>query len=298
MLAATLAAAAVIGLLLGLLGGGGSILTVPVLAYVANQAAGSAIPESLFVVAVTSAVALLAHARARRVEWRTGLLFGVAGLAGAYAGGRLATHLPATVLLTGFALLMVIAALIMIRSCGHSSPYVPRTRPPIALVGLGIVVGGITGLVGAGGGFVIVPVLALLAGLTMSTAVGTSLLVITLQASAGLAGHLPHAAIDWALTLTVTAVAILGSLAGARLAGRVPAPLLRAAFGWFLLAMSAFVLLQQAPGGIWDALATTIGGLVALGIGGAALTSIAVRHVWSCRNRAARRHVKAVTSTA
>lgn len=281
-LAATLVAAVAIGLLLGLLGGGGSILTVPVLIYLAGQDPPSAIAASLFVVAVTSAVALIPHARAGRVQWRTGLLFGIAGLAGAYAGGRLAEYVPATVLLAGFGLLMAAAAIIMIRSCRRPLSATSRTGRMPVLIALGVTVGLITGMVGAGGGFVIIPVLVLLAGLPMATAVGTSLLVITLQAGAGLAGHLQHAAIDWPITLTVTALAIAGSLAGARLAGRIPAQLLRTGFGWFLTAMATLVLLQQAPPGVRHALAATGGGRITLTIGCAALALAAARHVHAC----------------
>jgi uncharacterized membrane protein YfcA len=288
-LAATLAAGVVIGLLLGLLGGGGSILTLPVLIYLAGQRPQPAIAESLFVVAVTSAIALIPHARGGRVEWRTGLVFGIAGLAGAYAGGRLAAYVPAPLLLAGFGLLVAAASITMIRSCrrpvrgsAHSG------RLPVLLI-LGMTVGLITGMVGAGGGFVIVPVLILLAGLNMTTAVGTSLLVITLQASAGLLGHLQHANIDWPLTLAVTALAVTGSLAGVRLATRVPAQLLRTGFGWFLIAMASLVLIEQAPTIVRHALAGTATGRIALAGGIFALALSAARHLRSCRRLAAQR---------
>ncbi|NUR51538.1 MAG: sulfite exporter TauE/SafE family protein [Hamadaea sp.] len=282
-LAVTSAAAVAIGLLLGLLGGGGSILTVPVLVYLAGQSPEAAIPSSLFVVAVTSAFALLPHARAGRVHWRVGLVFGTAGLAGAYAGGRLAAGIPTPVLLTGFGLLMAAAATIMIRSCRRPIRPAPHAGRLPVLAGLGIAVGLVTGLVGAGGGFVIVPVLVLLAGLPMTTAVGTSLLVITLQAAAGLAGHLQHATIDWPITLAVTALAIVGSLAGARLAAHIPAQLLRTSFGWFLVAMAGTVLLAQAPAAARHALAGTSGGRLAIVAGGATLAVAAARHVRTCR---------------
>jgi len=281
--AATLAAAVVIGLLLGLLGGGGSILTVPVLVYLAGQDPDAAIPASLFVVAVTSAVALIPHARAQRVQWRIGLAVGIAGLVGAYAGGRLAAHLPATVLLAGFGLLMAAAAAIMIRSCRRPLRVAPHTGRLPVLLALGIGVGLVTGLVGAGGGFVIVPVLVLLAGLPMTAAVGTSLLVITLQAAAGLAGHLQHTTIDWTLAVAVTGLAVVGALAGARLATRIPAQLLRTGFGWFLVAMAALVLLEQAPTAARQAIAGTAGGRLALGAGCALLVLAAARHVHTCR---------------
>jgi uncharacterized membrane protein YfcA len=281
-LAATVAAAVAIGLLLGLLGGGGSILTVPVLVYLAGRQPQQAIAASLFVVAVTSAVALIPHARAGRMQWRTGLVFGTAGLAGAYTGGRLAAYLPAAVLLVGFGLLMGAAAIIMIRSCRRPLRAAPHSGNLSLLLGLGATVGLITGMVGAGGGFVIVPALVLLAGLDMATAVGTSLLVIALQASAGLAGHLQHTAIDWPSTLTITVLAIGGSLAGARLAGRLPPPLLRTGFGWFLATIAFFLLLQQAPTWLRHTLTYTAGGQIMLGIGCATLAIAAARHVHAC----------------
>lgn len=287
--AATMAAAVAIGLLLGLLGGGGSILTLPVLIYLAGQQPRSAISASLFVVAVTSAVALVPHARAGRVQWRTGLVFGAAGVVGSYTGARLAAHLPTALLLAGFGLLIAAAATTMIRSCRRPFRGVSGTgRLPLMLV-LGAAVGLMTGMVGAGGGFVIVPVLVLLAGLGMATAVGTSLLAITLQATAGLLGHLHQAQIDWPLTLAVTALAITGSVAGARLADRVPAQVLRTSFGWFLTAMAALVLLQQAPFTVRHALAGTTWGQVLLVAGSAALALAAARHVHGCRTFAALR---------
>jgi uncharacterized membrane protein YfcA len=285
-LAATLAAAVAIGLLLGLLGGGGSILTLPVLVYLAGQQPKSAITASLFVVAVTSAVALIPHARAGRVQWRTGLVFGTAGVVGAYAGGRLAAYVPSALLLAGFGLLIVAAAATMIRSCRRPLRGASRTGRTPVLLALGAAVGLITGMVGAGGGFVIVPVLVLLAGLGMTSAVGTSLLVITLQSTAGLLGHLGHARVDWPLTLTITALAIVGSLLGARLADRIPAQLLRTGFGWFLTGMAALVLVEQAPASVRHALVATGVGQILLATGSAALALAAARHVHACRTLA------------
>ena len=281
--AATLAAAIVIGLLLGLLGGGGSILTVPVLVYLAGQDAQTAIATSLFIVAVTSAVALVPHARAGRVQWRTGLVFGAAGLAGAYAGGRLAAYVPIAVLLAGFGLLTAAAATVMIRSCRRPLRPKPHAGRLPLLLGLGVAVGLVTGMVGAGGGFVIVPVLVLLADLTMTAAVGTSLLVIALQAGAGLAGHLSNAAVDWPLALAITALAIGGSLAGARLAARVPAAMLRTSFGWFLTAMAILLLMEQAPPAVQEHMTGTAAGRIGLILGCAGLAVAAVRHVHGCR---------------
>lgn len=279
----TLAAALVVGVVLGLLGGGGSILIVPVLLYLAGLPTSPAITTSLFVVGVTAAAAMVPHARAGRVRWRTGLLFGAAGMAGGYLGGRLAGYLPAVLLLSVFGLVMLAAAVAMIRGRSGAAARAPRHVPVLRLGGLGAAVGLFTGLVGAGGGFVIVPALALLAGVPMAAAVGTSLLVIAMQATAGLLGHLHTTPVSWPLALAVTAAAVAGSLLGARLSGRVPQRRLRTAFGWFLVAMSALVLLQQAPAAARDWLlhsAPGIGLLTAFGI------AVATGAAW--RLRAAR----------
>jgi uncharacterized protein len=246
-----LALSVVIGLSLGVLGGGGSILTVPILVYVAGFEAKEAIAASLFVVGVTSAVSVLSHARGGRVMWRTGLIFGAAGMAGAFVGGLLGGHIPGQILLTAFAIMMVTTSMAMLR--GRKKKNDDGAAPvkhelPLGRVLLdGAVVGLITGLVGAGGGFLVVPALALLGGLPMSVAVGTSLVVIAMKSFAGLAGYLTTVQLDWGLTLSVTAAAIIGSLIGSKLAGRIPEAALRKAFGWFVLAMGIFVLTQQAP---------------------------------------------------
>jgi uncharacterized membrane protein YfcA len=241
-----------IGVSLGLLGGGGSILAVPLLVYVAGLPAKEAIATSLLVVGATSAVGVLPHARAHRVRWRTGLVFGVAGMAGAYAGGRLAAYIPGGVLLAGFALMMLATAVTMIRGRRRATGEpVARELPVVRVIVDGVVVGLVTGLVGAGGGFLVVPALALLGGLPMPVAVGTSLLVIAMKSVAGLAGYLAEVHVDWALAVAVTAAAILGSLAGARIAGRMQEDRLRRTFGWFVLAMGVFVLARQLPGNAW-----------------------------------------------
>jgi uncharacterized membrane protein YfcA len=244
----TVALAAVIGVSLGMLGGGGSILAVPLLVYVAGLPAKEAIATSLLVVGTTSAVAVLPHARAGRVRWRTGLVFGLAGMAGAYGGGWLAAYIPGTILLTAFALMMLATAVAMIRGRrATTTKTAPHELPVPYVIAEGIVVGLVTGLVGAGGGFLVVPALALLGGLPMSVAVGTSLVVIAMKSFAGFAGYLHGVDVNWALAAAVTAAAVLGSLAGARLAGRIPETALRKAFGWFVVAMGIFVLAQQLP---------------------------------------------------
>lgn len=267
-----LALSLVIGLSLGVLGGGGSILTVPILVYVAGFGPKEAIAASLFVVGVTSAVSVVSHARRGRVRWRTGLLFGAAGMAGAFVGGLLGGHIPGQILLIAFAVMMVATSIAMLRGRkkkddGGAAPV--KHELPLGRVLLdGAVVGLITGLVGAGGGFLVVPALALLGGLPMAAAVGTSLVVIAMKSFAGLAGYLTSVQLDWGLVLAVTAAAIGGTLIGSRIAGRIPEDVLRKAFGWFVLAMGTFVLTQQAPGELRPII---IAAVVALTLAGAGI---------------------------
>ncbi|WP_418960916.1 sulfite exporter TauE/SafE family protein [Streptomyces tritici] len=273
MITLILAVSVLIGVSLGILGGGGSILTVPILVYLAGMDTKEAIATSLFVVGVTSVVGLVPHARAGRVRWRTGLIFGSVSMVGAYGGGRLAAYVPETVLLVAFALMMLATAAAMLRKSRRPKPVKPaHTELPVKHVMVeGLVVGAVTGLVGSGGGFLVVPALALIGGLPMSVAVGTSLLVITMKSFSGLAGHLDGVQIDWGLALAVTAAAVVGSLIGSRFAGRIPQDALRKAFGWFVVVMGVVVLSRQLP------LANWAGPLTWTGIG----LAVAIVATWS-----------------
>lgn len=240
--------AVLIGVSLGLLGGGGSILTVPILLYVFRLPAEQAIASSLLVVGSTSAAALIPHALGGRVRWRTGLGFGAASMVGAYLGGRVSSHLPPTLLLLAFGSMMLVTAAAMLRGRREVALDPASLHAPFAKVAAqGLAVGAVTGLVGAGGGFLVVPALVLLGRLPMTAAVGTSLLVIALNSGAGLLGHLAKAAPPWHIALPVAAAAVLGSVLGSRLAGRVGPDALRRGFAWFVLAMAVFVLGQEVP---------------------------------------------------
>lgn len=259
MIALAVALAVLVGVSLGLLGGGGSILTVPLLAYVAGMEAKQAIATSLLVVGVTSAVSTLSHARAGRVQWRSGLMFGAAGMVGAYLGGLLSYVVPGTLLLTAFTVVMIATGIAMIRGRKTCEP-TTRTMPVAKVLLMGLGVGVVTGAVGAGGGFLVVPALALLGGLPMPVAVGTSLLVITMNSAAGLAGHLSTVPIDWTIAGAVTAAAVLGSLLGTRLTAHVDPDAVRRAFGWFVLLMASLILGQE----VHPAIGLTAAGLTAL----------------------------------
>jgi uncharacterized membrane protein YfcA len=294
MIALTVALAVLVGVSLGLLGGGGSILTVPLLAYVAGMDAKQAITASLLVVGVTSAVGAISHARAGRVQWRTGLIFGAAGMAGAYAGGLLARFIPGTVLLIGFAVIMLITAIAMLRGRRDISDISDAAdgahrMPVIKIVLQGLMVGVVTGLVGAGGGFLVVPALAVLGGLPMPIAVGTSLVVIAMNSFAGMAGHLASVQINWAIAGAVTAAALVGGLIGARLTAMVNPDALRKGFGWFVLTMSSVILGEE----IHPAVGITGIVLTALAAG---ITFACARHGFCPRRILGRRSVAAAVS--
>lgn len=236
-----------IGLSLGLLGGGGSILTLPILVYVMGVEPKTAIAMSLFVVGVTSAVGSVAHARAGRVRARTGMVFSATAMMGAYGGGQVAHFIPATALLVAFAAVMLVTSVAMMRGRRGPAAGAPVEPKAFKVLGIGLGVGVVAGLVGAGGGFLIVPALALFGGLAMPEAVGTSLLVITLQSFAGFAGHAGHVHMDWTLTAVVSASAVAGSLVGTRLGRGISPDSLRRGFAWFVLAMAFFLLAKQLP---------------------------------------------------
>lgn len=248
-----------IGVLLGLLGGGGSILTVPMLVYALHLPPKTAIATSFIVVGASGLIGLVPHARRGRVSWRSGLVFGLAGMAGAFGGGRLAGQISNELLMALFGVVTLVTGLAMLRGRGaearngslegtpapRSVQGQSRRALDLRLLFDGFFVGGLTGLVGVGGGFLIVPALTLLVGLPMSTAVGTSLLVIVMNAVAGLGGYSQHVALDPALTGWVTVGAIAGSVAGSGLSGRIGAEALRRLFGGFILLVAGYVLYRS-----------------------------------------------------
>lgn len=255
-----------IGLLLGLLGGGGSILMVPMLVYVVGLEPKAAIASSLVVVGSTSLVAMLNHARHGRVCWKTGLLFGVAGMFGAYGGGRVAVFIPGEVLLILFALIMLGTAGAMLRGrrgadaeTSAKQPLCPLRPPLLPILFDGLLVGALTGMVGVGGGFLIVPTLNLFGGLPIHAAIGTSLLVIALQAMAALAGYSSHVSMDVGLVSVATAAAVTGGLVGGLLSRHVSGKAMRLGFALFVIAVAAYVLHRELkPNLIMETLETVL----------------------------------------
>jgi len=236
-----------IGVSLGFFGGGGSILTVPLLVYVFGLDPKTAIASSLLIVGLASLSGAVQHWRAGNVRPKQGLLFGAAGMVGAYLGGRATAFLDGGLLLLLFAAMMLLTASAMWRGRRPAAQAARgELHSPGKLAAQGLAVGSFTGLVGAGGGFLIVPALALWAGLPMPAAVGTSLLIIVLNSAAGFLGYANHVQIDAALIASVAAMAIAGSFLGSRLATRVEPASLRRAFAGFVMLMGCFILVREA----------------------------------------------------
>jgi uncharacterized protein len=240
-----------IGILLALVGGGGSILTVPLLVYILGEPVKRATTESLLIVGVTALVGAVAAGRAGRLHVRLALAFAGAGAAGAVGGTALNRLVGGRAILLGFALLLLIAAFAMIRSPKvELAARGPEARTPSwsRVTAAGAATGLLTGFFGVGGGFVIVPALALVLGLPMTLAVGTSLLVIALTSAAALAAHLASGAINPSLSAAFTVAAITGAATGSRLHGRVPERRLRQLFAVLLAAVAAFLLAKNTLG--------------------------------------------------
>lgn len=244
-----LALSLLIGVSLGFFGGGGSILTVPLLVYVFDLDPKVAIASSLLVVGAASTFGSFHHWRAGNVDFRTGLLFGAAGMTGAYIGGRVGAFLDGTLLLLLFAAMMMLTAVAMWQGRRGRSAGAPAKRSTPRLLLQGLAVGSFTGLVGAGGGFLIVPALALWAGLSMRAAVGTSLFIIVLNTLAGFLGYVSHVDINYLLVGEVTVMAIGGSFLGSHLANRIDPASLRRAFAVFVAVMAVFILVREAD--VW-----------------------------------------------
>ncbi len=239
--------ALVIGLSLGVLGGGGSILTIPVLHYVMGYSVREAVPMSLVVVGFTSAIGAVGHWQKGNVQFRTALAFGIPAIVGAVFGADLGPRVADGIRLTIFAAVMLAAAVSMMRASPEPAPGAARPRiPGVTLIGA--VTGFLTGFVGVGGGFIYVPVLTLLGGLPVRQAIGTSLLLIVLSCIGGIARYLGHPeldSLDWPVVALFTAIALVGVMVGSRIASRVSQAGLRKGFAVFLLVLGLVVLLVR-----------------------------------------------------
>lgn len=243
--------AALIGLSLGLMGGGGSILTVPILVYVLGYDPKLSIAMSLPVVGITSVVGAVGHWRAGNVDPGIALLFGLVAMVGAFLGARLAGLLTGAAQLVILAVVMVAAAVSMFRSARRSpaaqdaSMEVERAPALSLLIPVALFVGLLTGTVGVGGGFLVVPALVVLARAPMKQAVGTSLLVIAMNCASGFAGYFGHVDFPWSFLAGFTSVAVAGILVGTYLVRYVSPRALKQAFAVFLIFMGTFILLKN-----------------------------------------------------
>ncbi len=243
--------ALVVGLSLGLLGSGGSILTVPILVYVVGMSTKLAVAASLAIVGIIAMTGAASHARQRLVNWRYVVSFGLPGIVATYAGAWVSHWVSGAVQLIVFAVIMGLASFSMLRPA-PSTPDAAPQRHFAWLLAAGVGVGLITGFVGVGGGFLFVPALVILGGLSMRQAVGTSLAVIALNSASGFVGHYVQLAgaqvrMPWAEIAVFAAVGTFGSLAGQMLGRRLAHASLRRAFGVLLIVMSGFVLWRTLP---------------------------------------------------
>ncbi|MCK6210761.1 sulfite exporter TauE/SafE family protein [Georgenia sp. EYE_87] len=259
----------VVGITVGALGGGGSILTVPALVYALGQDPRTATTASLVIVGVTTLIGMVPHARAGRVRLGQGVVFGLLGVGGAYLGSLLSASVDPDVLLVAFAGLMFVVAGVMTRrrrsaararAAGREQPEA-RTSPMLTLrpfrcdcraagtllltaTGVGL----LTGFFGVGGGFAVVPALVVVLRLPMPVAVGTSLVVITINSASSLVSRLGQdVTLDWALVGVFTAAAVVGSLVGARITSRVSPARLNLAFTILLVAVAVYTAASSIP---------------------------------------------------
>ena len=244
-----------IGLALGALGGGGSILTVPALVYLLGQSGRDASTASLVIVGITSLISMISYARGHQVRWKSGLVFGAAGIASSYLGTLANRHVAEPVLLLSFAALMLVVGVVMIIKSrrahpdgdgdgGKSTPQRGSMKAAVQVVAAGLLVGFLTGFLGVGGGFLIVPALTFVLRLPMIAAVGTSLLVITMNSATALLARLNHPALNWHVILPVTAAAVVASLLGKLLASHIPNRALTRAFAVLIIAVAGYMGFQ------------------------------------------------------
>lgn len=244
-----------VGFSLGLIGGGGSILTVPILVYVIGDSVSAAVGTSLAIVGLNAAAGCVGHWRYRRVHPKIGLVFGAAGTVGAFFGAWLGHFLPAKEILFLFSLLMIAAAIAMLHRARRRAPrdvhsgfeerYTTQDWGKVLVAGAGV--GVLTGVFGVGGGFVIVPALVLILGIPMRLAVGTSLLIIAINSAAGLIAHLQYGGVSVLTTTLFVCGGLLGTLAGTSLTGRVPETRLQQVFAYGVVTVAVYLAFKAHP---------------------------------------------------
>ena len=252
-------AAIIVGVVLGLLGGGGSILSVPILVYLFRIEPAMAGAYSLFIVGVTSFAGAIPKYKQQLVHLKTGIVFGLPSILSIFITRSLIVPaIPDDIIEVGdfivtkrmlllgiFAILMVLASVPMIRGKRDIASNNKRFRT-ILVIFEGLLIGFLTGLVGAGGGFLIIPALVFLTGLQFKTAVGTSLFIISINSMAGFLGDALHREMNWPLLLSLTALAVLGIFIGNHLSRKISGIRLRIAFGWLTLMTGVYILIREA----------------------------------------------------
>ncbi len=242
--------AILIGITLGLLGSGGSILTVPVLTYLVGQDTKLAIASSLIIVCLISLFSALSYAYHKQVKWRTVFLFGLPGMLGALAGAWSAHFISDAIQMLIFSILLLIAAYLMFDPLSLKEGEKEHSERSIyQIVTDGFIVGLVTGIVGVGGGFLIIPALILLGGLSIRLAIGTSLVIVTIQSFAGFIGYLPvldtlNLHIDWQIIILFSVLGVLGSGLGHKLSKKIKQAHLKKGFAFLLLIMG-FIMLYK-----------------------------------------------------
>lgn len=248
---------AITGIVLGLFGSGGSIIAMPALMYLLNVEAKSAIAMSMGIVAVTATISGWDNWRRGNVDLKVAAMFGLFGVIGTYGGARLGVYTPVQVQLTLFALVMYAAAWKMLqikkqpvaRLATAGGPPLSEDEAISAHMGHiaahGVGVGVLTGLVGVGGGFLIVPALVLLSGIPMKIAIGTSLVIVAAKSYSGFAGYVAAVPVDWSIMASFTAVTVAGSFVGTRVAHRFSQETLKRSFGVFLVFVASYILLKS-----------------------------------------------------
>lgn len=244
MLTLSLILAALIGLALGVFGSGGSIITMPVLVYVAHVSPHEAVGMSLFIVGATSLFGTAVNLRRRNFDFRAVLFFASSGILGSFLVARLTHRVPGHVLLILFGVLMLVTGARMLLASPRASHV--HTCKPGRCLGVGIAVGLLTGFLGVGGGFLILPALVLFAGLEIKVAVGTSLAIISANSFAGLVGQLRFASFNWPLTLAFVCSALLGMPIGLALSKRVSSQRLAHSFAGIIILLGVFLVIRNS----------------------------------------------------
>jgi len=236
-----------IGLSLGLLGGGGSILTVPALVYLVGQTPQAAVTTSLAIVGTNSLVGAMFHRAQGTLNWKVALSFGSAGMLVSYLSAHLSSRLSPEFLLVVFGLLMLAIGMMLFFRKGDESEKPHASKPLTVVLASGAGVGLLTGVLGVGGGFLVVPALVMLVGLPVQVAVGTSLIVIAMNSAAGFLGHAGSGSFDLVMTLIFTFAGLAGTFAGTKLSGRMSSLKLQKVFAVFVVVLALFLLVDNLP---------------------------------------------------